>query len=214
MRIVFYIFLLLISISCEKKTDFFSIKNTEPSLTISVFDEDYTTEITDSVKIGIPLVVNYTLQDDKEISLLYENVIGEDSISIFDNFLNIYGQIEGSSHIKLIARDYYDKESISNIYLTVFNNLLPTAKLDISQIAIVSPYEVSFNASNSFDKDERFGGAIINYEYTIHNDSPVITTRDNLNYIFSSPGQKKVTLRVKDNNDEWSEEISRYFIVN
>jgi hypothetical protein len=111
-------------------------------------------------------------------------------------------------------RDIYYKGSSFYFKLTVFKNLLPEANLTITNVNNVSPYEVKFDGSASYDKDEKYGGEITRYYFDLGNNYTVETSNPIVYRIFPGPGTYIIKFRVKDNDNEWSDFIQRSITLN
>ena len=119
------------------------------------------------------------------------------------------------SIIQLKATDSFSKSASVNMNFTVFTNLLPVAVFAVNQITGgLSPYEVQIDASASYDRDSKWGGKIVAYNYKINTNYNVTSELSSIRYIFDTSGQKKITVRVQDNSGDWSEEKTIYIIVN
>jgi hypothetical protein len=111
-------------------------------------------------------------------------------------------------------RDIYYQEDYFYFKLTVFKNLLPEPKLTITNVNNVSPYEVRFDGSASYDKDEKYGGAISRYYFDLGNNYTVETSNPIVYRVFPGPGTYIIKFRVKDNDNEWSDFIQRTITLN
>jgi hypothetical protein len=165
----------------------------------------------DSLKIGVEYKVKYTLNDEQALSLKYDQ-INNDTIVISDDFVKISPATEGENIIKLFAKDVYGETGQAELDFTVFRNLLPVCKADIRTINEVA-HEIEISAAHSYDRDAKWGGKIVQYEYKIQQDYFLQTNLNKIRYIFQSAGQKKITVRVQDNNGEWSDAVIKYVNV-
>lgn len=200
--------------SCDNREDYFIDVNKAPSL--SIVKNGVTLEgntLTDSLKIGVPLSLQYFIQDEEKILL---NVSQEQPKSTFEvdpELISFTGQAEGQNIFNLTAKDSFGQEAKFSITFTVFRNIAPVAQFSVKKIGVSSPYEYEVDASASYDKDARFNGKITEYEYTLANfkfSSPLSRVR----YVFGSAGQKQIRVRVKDNSEDWSSQVSEYVVLN
>jgi hypothetical protein len=200
--------------SCDNRKDYFIGVNKAPSLMLSkngVSLEGNT--LSDSLKIGVPLSLQYFIQDEEKIVL---RVSQEQQKSIFEvdpELISFTGTTEGQNIFSLAAKDSFNEEATFSITFTVFRNIAPVAQFAVKKIGVSSPYEYEVDASASYDKDARFSGKITEYEYTLANykfSSPLSRVR----YVFGSAGQKQIRVRVKDNSGDWSTQISQYVVLN
>lgn len=68
------------------------------------------------------------------------------------------------------------------------------------------------DASSSYDIDQAIGGNVVQYEYVV--DNVIINTSEpKINHVFTI-GTHSIKLRVKDNDDVWSDYISQSLTVN
>ena len=96
---------------------------------------------------------------------------------------------------------------------TIFRIIAPVALYSVKKIGVSSPYEYEVDASASYDKDARFNGEIVEYEYTLAN-YKFSTTLSKVRYVFGNAGQKQIHVRLKDNTGDWSAQISEYVVLN
>jgi hypothetical protein len=112
-----------------------------------------------------------------------------------------------------MAKDSFNEEAKFSILFTVFRNIAPVALFSVKKIGVSSPYEYEVDASASYDKDARFNGKIVEYEYTLAN-YKFSSTLSKVRYVFGSAGQKQIRVRVKDNSGDWSNQVSEYVVLN
>ena len=200
--------------SCDNREDYFNDVNKAPSLSLvknGVALEGNT--LSDSLKVGVPLFLQYFIQDEEKIKL---QVLQDQQKSTFDigsESISFTGQAEGQNIFNLFAKDSFGQEAKFSITFTIFRNMVPIAQFSIKKIGVSSPYEYEVDASASYDKDARFSGKITEYEYTLANykfTSPLNKVR----YVFGSDGQKEIRVRVKDNSGDWSSQVSQYVVLN
>jgi len=115
-----------------------------------------------------------------------------------------YPQNYGNHTFLLTAFDAFETSSSARIELVSFENLPPVAVFDVSRIGQLSPFHYKIDASESYDRDERFGGRIVEYQYTILDRKFELLT-DEMEFIFPSEGTYRVFVRVRDTNDALSE---------
>ncbi|MHC1705794.1 MAG: hypothetical protein AB9846_17975 [Tenuifilaceae bacterium] len=168
--------------------------------------------ISDSVKIGNPYVLHYYIEDEENVKLIATQIQGSIQITISENNVTFAGLNEGLSRVVLTTNDSFGASAEFTLNLTVFRNLSPAVRFSVVKIGLSSPYEVEVDASASFDKDSRFGGNIVLYEYTLVNYS-FQSSLNKVRYIFGSSGEKKISVRVKDNSGTWSELVSKYIVL-
>lgn len=116
----------------------------------------------------------------------------------------------GISPYSLYAADDFGKENAINFQIEFKPNKLPIPKLEVILInGTTKNYQLK--GQNSFDRDKAIGGAVVEYEFVIDN-VVIHTSEPNINHIFTI-GQHNVKLRVKDNDNEWSEYVSTTLTV-
>lgn len=200
--------------SCDNREDYFIDINKAPSL--SLIKNGVTLEgntLSDSLKIGVPLSLQYFIQDEEKVKLQVLQDQQKSTIDVGSELISFIGQAEGQNIFNLFAKDSFGQEAKFSITFTVFRNIAPVAQFNIKKIGVSSPFEYEVDASASYDKDVRFSGKITEYEYTLANykfSSPLSKVR----YVFGSAGQKEIRVRVKDNSGDWSNQVSVYVVLN
>ena len=137
----------------------------------------------------------------------------EKLVEIGSEIVTFIGVGDGQNHVTLLAEDSFGASAEFSISFTVFRNIAPVASFTIKKIGVSSPYEYEVDASASYDRDARFNGKIVEYEYTLAN-YKFSSTLSKIRYIFGSSGQKQIRLRVKDNNGDWSNLAYEYVVLN
>jgi hypothetical protein len=200
--------------SCDNREDYFIEVNKAPSLTLvknGVALDGNT--LSDSLKIGVPLSLQYFIQDEEKIILQVLQDQQKSTFEVGPELISFIGAAEGQNIFSLTAKDSFNEEAKFSITFTVFRNIAPVAQFAVKKIGVSSPYEYEVDASASYDKDAKFSGKITEYEYTLANykfSSPLSKVR----YVFGSAGQKLIRVRVKDNNGDWSNQVSEYVVLN
>jgi hypothetical protein len=200
--------------SCDNREDYFIDVNKAPSLTLGkngVALEG--NALSDSLKIGVPLSLQYFIQDEEKILLQVFQEQPKSTFEVGTELISFTGVTEGQNNFSLTAKDSFGQEAKFSITFTVFRNIAPVAQFAVKKIGVSSPYEYEVDASASYDKDARFSGRITEYEYTLANykfSSPLSKVR----YVFGSAGQKQIRVRVKDNSGDWSSQVSQYIVLN
>lgn len=199
--------------SCDNRKDYFIEGNKAPSLTLFKNGVELTgNTLSDSLKIGEPFSLHYFVSDEEKIRI---QVIQEQQQSIVDigsELISFTGVTEGQDQVTLMAKDSFNEEAKFTISFTVFRNIAPVALFTVKKIGVSSPYEYEVDASASYDKDVRFNGKIIEYEYTLAN-YKFSSTLSKIRYVFGSAGQKQIRVRVKDNSGDWSNHVSEYVVL-
>jgi hypothetical protein len=200
--------------SCDNREDYFVDVNKAP--TLSLVKNGVALEgnaLSDSLKIGVTLSLQYFIQDEEKIILQVSQEQPKSTFEVGSELISFTGASEGQNIFSLSAKDSFNEEAKFSITFTVFRNIAPVTQFAVKKIGVSSSYEYEVDASASYDKDARFGGKITEYEYTLANykfSSPLSKIR----YIFGSAGQKQIRVRVKDNNGDWSSQVSQYVVLN
>ncbi|MGV4459950.1 hypothetical protein ACQ1Q5_00275 [Ornithobacterium rhinotracheale] len=118
----------------------------------------------------------------------------------------------GLREFDVTARDDFGKANKLKFYVFFAENKKPVARLNINVNNEHTENEYEIDASNSKDMDQSLGGFIKEYEYVI-NDKKIIRTSFNKIYHVFSPGDYIIRLRVKDNDDEWSNTVTKSLYV-
>lgn len=129
---------------------------------------------------------NYEVVNDEEFNIAFRN----NQVGTFDYHVT--------------AADDFGKSNKMVFRITFKENKGPIPKLNIS-IVNSNTRNYLLNALASFDRDKAIGGNIVEYEYTINN-IIILTSQPSINHIFPK-GTHVVKLRVKDNDNFWSEYI-------
>jgi hypothetical protein len=200
--------------SCDNRKDYFINVNKAPRLTLVKNGAELTgNSLSDSLKIGIPLSLHYNITDEERIKLQVAQDGQQSTINVGSELISFTGVTEGRDQITLVAKDSFGESAEFSISFTIFRNIAPIASFTVKKLGVSSPYECEVDASASYDKDAKFNGKIVEYEYTLANykfSSPLSKVR----YIFGSAGQKQIRVRVKDNNGDWSSQVSDYVVLN
>jgi len=200
--------------SCDNRKDYFIEINKTPSLSLVKSGVELTgNSLNDSLKIGEPYTLYFFIRDEEKIPLLAIQQQGKDLVNIGSDLITFTGVNEGQSRFSLLAKDSFGASAEFSISFTVFRNIAPVASFTVRKIGVSSPYEYEVDATASHDKDARFNGKIIEYEYTLQNYT-FSTTLSKIRYIFGSAGQKLIKVRVKDNSGDWSNIVSQYVVLN
>lgn len=191
--------------SCNETQDPFQKYNQAPVVEIrSPYTKDFASFSIDSIKLGKTYSLEYRVTDEqKGLSLTPPN-FGNWKLEQSGNFENVTPSAEGEATLSLSATDCYGLTGQKSVKLVCFNNLPPVAKASCDVIAIISPLERKINAMSSYDRDQKYGGKIIAYEFTITGNKPVINATGFMMYIFPKTGSYRVKVRVQDSDSVWS----------
>jgi hypothetical protein len=199
--------------SCDNRKDYFIEVNNAPILSLVKNGVELTgSTLADSLKIGEPISFHYVITDEEKIRIQVAQEQQKSKVDVGTELISFMGVTEGQDQITLLAKDSFDEEATFSITFTVFRNIAPVALFTVTKIGVSSPYEYKVDASGSYDKDARFNGKIVEYEYTLNNYT-FSTTLSKIRYIFGSAGQKLIKVRVKDNTGDWSALVSEYVVL-
>ncbi|MBX2843296.1 MAG: hypothetical protein KTR26_16110, partial [Flammeovirgaceae bacterium] len=177
----------------------------------------------DSLKIGLKskstsVTFYYEVQDENLSEVNYETSDGEMlSSDMLENTTDQYQAVyrpgrAGKNEVKIIAKDEFGATSTIILSVIVYENLPPVAMYSYTKKGIIRPGHFEFSGALSYDQDEKYGGAIINYQFEI--DGVEIPSPEPIvEYIFQEKGQHEIKLKVQDNDGEWSEELRELITI-
>jgi hypothetical protein len=153
----------------------------------------------------------YKIECVDEVELSYKVLTGNYTVTIHDSYIEVRSSREGTGTIEFTGTSDLGKTGKLTMELRTFRNLRPVCK------AIVIPtfdepnqyIDIEINASDSYDKDRRYGGYIVEYKYTIDGiDDPTITDKSRITQVLRSTGRRNIVVSCKDNDGDWSDDIS------
>lgn len=217
------LFCLIFLFSCDKRKDFFTNQNipstgylklTDPlnSLTSTINGNS----VIDTLKLGQSFTFTFQITDENQYLNLKFDGDGElkmDGASFTQNDITRNDKhsfvwtsnLIGDNNFQLIFKDKYGAETIYNYKIIIFKNRIPKISWLIKDIGILSPYEKEIDVSG-LDGDDLYGGKIIYYQYIINQDTTLFTG-NKMKYIFPGQGLYNISVRAKDNDDEWSDPV-------
>jgi hypothetical protein len=226
-QIIIILVIVIAFASCTSDNDYFEINAGEFSVSFINESGDTIQNFTDSIKINT--------QTQRSITVMLSGAINEYYVSVDEKYTGSLGSIllngnsvdhgesifvDGKYFTLGIIADQAKKyegylvigdntdDKIFPFSIVAFENMLPVAKLNISKLALNSPYEISIDATQSFDQDNKFGGEIVEWEYTIGNFYTYTTTEySSIYHILPTSGSYTISLRVRDNDGAWSNTI-------
>lgn len=204
MKKLIYVFIIFL-MGCNTQDDYFNSINDQPKLfVINPENVELVNEIKDSLKLKYEKYqLNYQVKDDHEIFMDYDYVAGSGTVQIneLSNLIQIFPDTIGTHKIKIIAFDIFEKNNSVDIVLEVFDNLIPET---VFSVDILNDYKIVIDASESYDKDQNFGGKIERYRYKIGENYDVVHDLPIMNYQFTGAGNYKIQVSVQDNDGAWS----------
>lgn len=173
-------------------------------------------------------VFTFSVQDDQaermlEVENLQDGLLYFQGKIVNDALTNVSGITNGQLTFKALKAGEFnfrvnvkDPQGLSTaavVQINMLENLEPIAKLTLNQTDDPAPYQVTINGIESFDQDARWGGKIMAYEYMVDEFYTTETVRKEIEYIFPQAGTYTIGLRVKDNDGEWSEQLTKQISV-
>lgn len=149
-----------------------------------------------------------------DVNVLQDNLTLDGNIFPVENGINLKIEplLPGRIEIRFTVVDAFNETIEGMFTLVAFDNLSPVADLVNRKIGALGDLDFEIDASGSFDKDQRFGGGIVKYEYEIE-DIKIETNRNQIRHIFRQVGFYVIRVRVQDNDGTWSQIISGEFLI-
>lgn len=209
------------SSGCDNSDDILKDLNVTPQFLV---DGEPVTLLRDSLKfsqLGYDVVA--ILSDSNSNISVYEYEITQGAGNIFangvlqqtndlpvSNLENLGLQYRpnsvGRNRIALTATDAFGESAGLTIELDVFSNLPPVAIAVANTPDFGGANERVIDASQSFDQDAKFGGGLIAYEFVFLG-KVVEIPESSQAVIFPEEGNYQVIVRVKDNDNVWSQPL-------
>lgn len=210
-KVNYLFFAILVSsiLGCDKRKDFYGDINSAPKIEMRKKDVgSYSTGLNDSIKKLFPdYYLDLRVTDEENLSFNYSLMTATDKyMRLSDNAVKFTPDTSKSGVHSMVftVTDAYEAAGTSTASFVIFDNLSPVALFQTTKIAVYDPLEYNIDASSSFDRDSKYGGQIVEYEFVINTSYKVNTQFNNINYIFPSIGNYTISIRVKDNNGIWS----------
>lgn len=140
----------------------------------------------------------------QEVEIISNNVSFRKDSALLE--FDYYPEHLGLHQFSITVTDNFGLSSKAVLELTAFDNLLPAAFFTARKLGQRSRYEWEFDASESFDRDEKYGGAVREYEFSVLGKVYNLLSPE-IRIIFPSTGIYSVGVRVKDNDNKWSQKI-------
>ncbi|UZR99814.1 hypothetical protein [Chondrinema litorale] len=224
-RLISIVTVLIFLFSCEGRWEE-AIKDSDPPV-LAFYKNGSTTDslgnayevITDSLKLGIKSnakeytfsfqvvganlkSINY--QSDK--GTFIENLEEVKSDSIY-TVTYVPDEIYGLHIVDVFASNSFGKQQKITLELFIYENLPPVADFEVIEKGVIRTLHYQVDASSSLDLDAQYGGYITEYLFTIDG-IEIQRNKSVVDFIFQELGQYEIKLKVKDNDDAWSEEKS------
>lgn len=228
--------IMIYATSCTDRLGFLDLENEAPEIGIEIVQDgqiQFVTELTDSLKTSLKvgkdtynlkmnvsdfeqgsLIVDRTFKNgEAQLRLNGEDFTGPVDVSdVTELDLAVVPNENGELVIDFSLTDEIGKTGSVTFTLVSFNNLFPIANYTHSKIALHSSNQYEFDASDSFDQDERFGGRVRQYEWTINQNT--FLREDAVFRQDLSPGGYDVSLVVIDNDGGRSEAFNKIITIN
>lgn len=193
--------------SCDDTSDYWNEINDTPLITLKKYNNggSYSNNLYDSLKLDFGnYEIQYNIVDSNKtvISYNYQQGLGIVSINEIVKKITIETDSLGVHIINFNATDILNKQGSAILTLEVFNNLSPVCLFDVTNRA---NHEIFIDASESYDRDSKFGGEIQYYKYIIGDFETNPIKLNSIYYQFTNAGSYQVQVSVQDNNGIWSE---------
>ena len=205
--------------SCEERENILEDLNEPPELRFyskdnTLLDSDF---YSDSIKLAkgntSEYLVKLHVKDDfNNWQIEHSSTNGafaKSSLNDSTLLLSYFPNGEGYHDITITVLDNLGKKKELRLSLFAFQNLVPMAKLSITENL---EGDFIFDGSSSYDTDERFGGQVSKYKFTIEGEELTLT-KDNMKFYVDRKGVYEVTLAVVDNDNAVSETVTSELII-
>jgi hypothetical protein len=205
-------------ISCDSRIDELDQFNDSPYFLLNTTDT--VTSITDSLKLsqGSYVIAPRVIDGNNNIAeIIISRSAGDGdfrvngmsidqslAVSYNVNSMTYHPRSHGQHSFTITAKDAFGLTADLSVNLTVFVNIPPTLVVEIIKPSGAGPFERLIDASKSFDGDERFGGSIVEYEYTFLNIKRNIQ-EPTQTVIFPEEGNYNIQVRIRDNDNVWTD---------
>ena len=209
----FLILGILFFYSCTNVKDYWLESDNAPQFK---FTPSLTDTVTDSIKVNTTCVFSYKIIDEEHnlVPTIQKNIAYQYTIDSINQTISIKGLSATNAMIPIKVKDAFGKTSTAIIKAIIFTNLSPVAVLSYNLTKDGDGNNfVNFIASDSYDRDKRFGGTVVAYEYSL--DGYLIST-NSLSTLTKdiSSGNHIISLRVQDNDGAWSTSTYLNIVVN
>lgn len=234
-RVLKYVFIAAVLYSCDDSADYFQSINSPPHFEVIVGSKSGTF-ISDSLKMSDATNVFF-----KEIFLVYEDpnnnvqqlnissttgdvfLIQEDTILI-DEFvvvndnesdsvkLELLSFTEGIKQLRFELIDSYEQDSVAEVELFVFENIIPVAVE--THVIDQTNGIINFDLSQSYDRDGIYGGTVVQYELNFNGETLLRNLPEFTVSYSEDVDIYDYSVRVKDNNGDFSVTITDRININ
>jgi hypothetical protein len=235
-HILLFALLSVFSIACDETKDFLEDLNDAPQ--IGFTSNPDAPILVDSIKIGpftsqekYSIVLRVTDRNSNINEVLYTQLAGrgvliQDDTEVVSNNISFekdssvlefdyYPEVLGLHELGLRVSDRFGLSNSVSIQIISFDNLLPVAVFNFSRLGSRDRNEYVINAGESFDRDAKYGGTVVEYEFTVLGKvyRLLATTDSSIRIIFQAKGVFPVAVRVRDNDGKWSSYVEKEIVV-
>jgi hypothetical protein len=206
--LIFFVLSILLTglYSCDNRKDIY--QDTHKLSLIKLGSSKLLTLLKDSVKGTAAYTCNYSISTQEKLKLNANFIKGKGTFTTSGNIINILPIDTGKSIIEFYVVDDAGATSTAQLELYHFINFKPVAVLKYARIDGQDIY----SGSGSYDKDAKFGGKIINYNFVIKQagfaDYTANLANDTMRYNLMNGSTFNISLKVQDNDNEWSDPVS------
>ncbi len=197
--------------SCSNVGDYFMENKKSPKVKLMVYGVQVSNEdnYRDTIKVNHDIEVEYEVVDEERPRDKINVYLSGETIENF-YYSELYGKFiigtdtEGLKRFEVVAKNDYGKVQVCGIDLVAIKNLPPVVKFYVRQ---VNELEIEVDATESFDRDQRFGGYIKLYKYDLN--GYIFESYSNIvRYRFTQGGIKVIKVEVVDSDGVSSGELS------
>lgn len=218
MKNIYILLFISVLFGCDNRDEVINNLNSAPSL-FFLTNGNKTISIQDSVKISlkspkrsVSFEADFTDANNNLKSVTYSisqggGTMKQDNKALTGNSFDLStGKIAaeydpsqvGENRITIKATDAFNASSQIDLTVYAFSNLDPVASLSVNPVQVLSPYEYMLDASASYDRDQKYGGGIVKYDFYVNNALIDETDQSSIKYVFPGPGNYNVMVKVSD----------------
>lgn len=231
-KILFVCSLVFLVVSCDKRKDLYKENNLAANLKVELLNSHSSFSSTkindlnyiDTLKMAhyYRFKVNITDENDyvdisfNGVGTMYMdgNIVNSTNTKVLvgEHLFEWVADTTGDRNFQLKFIDAYEIEQVLTFKINVFINRLPNVLWSIIDVGNISPLEKKIVVTAP-DADAIYGGGINYYEYVINQDTTYYTGPV-MYYVFPSAGSYLISVRARDNDNQWSNAyvVSNYVI--
>lgn len=201
--------------ACDSTLEDFAKLDVSPAISLRLNLESDSVKIADKTGEKV-YTFSFTISDEDAENLNINTATT--SIGVFsgitqsDNADTLYSvdytpNVEGWHDLTIYVQDRFNRQAEVNFRLFAFENLVPKGILTIESLPDTTLREYVFDASQSYDLDEKHGGAVTLYKFLIGEEENTLE-ENTMKFVFpQNLSEAKVGLQVMDNDGTWSEKV-------